>query len=91
MHALSALKQAALGALETENGPGDMAGFFSLIDPQSVLELVKIAETRISQEEVQALHQVIADLSDYIRRESPRPEAMRLLLRARMVVGVTTR
>ena len=91
MHALSALKQAALGAIETENGPGDMAGFFSLIGPQSVLELVEIAETRIAHEEVQALHQVIADLSDYIRRESPRPEAMSLLLRARMVVGVTSR
>ena len=68
MHALSALKQAALGTLETENGPSDMAGFFSLIDPKSVLELVEIAETRITDEELKALHQVIAELGGYIRR-----------------------
>lgn len=53
------LRHAALEAFETEDGPGDMAGFFSMIDPQSVLELVEIAETRITDEEVQALHQVI--------------------------------
>jgi hypothetical protein len=91
MHALPVLKQAALEAFETEDGPGDMVGFFSIIDPQSVLEMVEIAETRITDEEVQALHQVIADLSDYIRREAPRPEGMSLLLRARMIVGVTKR
>jgi hypothetical protein len=56
MHALPALRHAALEAFETEDGPGDLAGFFSLIDPQSVLELVEIAETRITDEEVQALH-----------------------------------
>lgn len=60
MHALTALKQAALEAFETEDGPGDMAGFLSIVDPQSVLKLVEIAETRITDEEVQALHQVIA-------------------------------
>jgi hypothetical protein len=90
MHALPVLKQAALEAFETEDGPGDLAGFFSLIDPQSVLELVEIAETRITDEEVQALHQVIAELGDYIRRTAPGPEADEVLLRARMVVGVTT-
>jgi hypothetical protein len=51
MHALPALKQAALEAFETEDGPGDLAGFFSLVDPQSVLELVEIAETPIVGEE----------------------------------------
>jgi hypothetical protein len=91
MHALPVLKQAALESFDTEDGPGDLAGFFSLIDPQSVLELVEIAETRITDEEVQALHQVIAELGDYIRRAAPGPEAMELLLRARQVVGVTSK
>ena len=48
MHALPVLKLAAFAALETEDGPGDMVGFFSIIDPQSVLELVEIAEPRIA-------------------------------------------
>jgi hypothetical protein len=56
-----------------------------------VLELVVIAETRITDEEVQALHQVITDLSNYIRRTVPAPEAMELLRRAKQIVGVTTR
>lgn len=56
MHALPAFKHAALAAFETEDGPGDMVGFFSLIDPQSVLELVEIGDTRVTDEEVWALH-----------------------------------
>lgn len=71
MHAFPALKQAALEAFEIEDGSGDMAGFFHIIDPRSVLELVEIAETRITDEVVQALHQVIAELGNYIRRTAP--------------------
>lgn len=89
MHALPALKQAALSALETEDGPGDMTGFLSIIDPQSVLELVEIAETRITDEEIQALHQVIAKLGGYIRRTAPGPEAVALLTRAKQILGGT--
>jgi hypothetical protein len=88
MHALPALKQAALEAFETEDNLGDLTGFFSLIDPQSVLELV---ETRITDEEAQALHRVIAELGDYIRRTAPGPEAMELLRRAKQIVGVRLR
>jgi hypothetical protein len=91
MHALLALKQAALKAFETEDGPGDLAGFFSLIDPQSVLELVEIAETRITDEEVKALHQVIAVLCDCIQRTTADPASIELTRHARMVVAVTTR
>jgi len=40
-----------------------------------MLELIQIAETRITGEEVAALHQVIGQLSDYIRTASPTPEA----------------
>jgi len=39
MHALPALKQACLEALETEGEPGNAALFFSVVDPYSVLEL----------------------------------------------------
>jgi hypothetical protein len=91
MHALPTLKQAALEAFDTEDGSGDLVNFFAVIDPQSVLELVEIAETRITEEEVRALHQVIAELSNYIRRAAPTPEARALLLRAKQIVGVTKR
>ena len=91
MHALPVLKQACLDAFDTEDEPGNPALFFSIVDPQSVLELVQIAETAISDEEVKALHVVIAELGDYIRRAAPSPEAMNLLLHAKRIVGVTTR
>jgi hypothetical protein len=91
MHALPVLKHAALEAFDTEDGPGDIVGFLSFIDPQSVLDLVEIPETRITDEEVQALHLVIAELGDYIRRTSPAPEALELLRRAKPIVGITTR
>lgn len=74
MPALPILKQACLEALETAGEPGDPNCFFSIVDPGSVLELVQIAETSIIDEEVTALHQVIGQLSDYIRRSSATPE-----------------
>lgn len=90
MHALPILKQACLEALETDGEPGDPGKFFSIVDPGSVLDLIWIAETRITDEEVLALHQVIGQLSDYIRRASPTPEALELVRHAKAVVGVTT-
>ena len=57
MHPLPLLKQAALEALDTKDGPGGMVSFFSLIDPRPVLELVEIAKIRITDEEVETLHQ----------------------------------
>lgn len=56
MHALPILKQACLEALETDGEPGDPGRFFSIVEPRSVLELVQTAETRITDEEVAALH-----------------------------------
>ena len=91
MHALPVLRHACLEALDDSDGPPSPALFFSIVDPGSVLELVEIAETRITDEEVQALHRVIADLSAYIRRTAPGPDAMKLLTRAKQIVGVTTR
>jgi len=83
------LKQPCLAALDTDGEPGDPGRFFSIVDPGSVLELVEIAETRIANEHVEALHQVIGRLSDYISRMAPRPEVDELLLRARQLVGLT--
>jgi hypothetical protein len=62
MHALPVLKQACLDAFDTEDEPGNPALFFSIADPGSVLELGEFVETRITDEEVQALHRVLADL-----------------------------
>jgi hypothetical protein len=66
---------------ESRGGKGDLVNFFYIRDPQSMLDLVKTAETRITDEEGQALYQVIADLGDYIRRTAPSPEAIELLRR----------
>ena len=58
MHSHAVLKHAVPGALGTEDGRGDIVGCFSIIDPHSALDLVEIAETRIINEDVPALHQV---------------------------------
>ena len=91
MHALPILKQACLEALETDGEPGDPGRFFSLVDPGSVLELIEIAENSITDEEVEALHHVIEQLSNYIRRASPTPEAIELVRHAKAVAAVTSR
>ena len=75
MRALAILKQACPEAFKTDGEPVDPFRFFSIVDPGSMLELIQIAETRITGEEVAALHQVIGQLSDYIRTASPTPEA----------------
>jgi len=48
MHAGAATRYSALGVPETEDGPADMSGFFSIIEPQFLLDSVEIAETCIS-------------------------------------------
>ena len=58
--------------------------------PDSVLELVELAEATISDDEVKALRQVIADLSAFIQRNED-AEGSELVRRAWMVVGVMTR
>jgi predicted Zn-dependent protease len=91
LHALPILKQACLEALETDGEPGDPGRFFSIVDPGSVLELIELAETSITDEEVQALHTIIAEMGEYIRQSAPGPQGDELLLRARQIVGVTSR
>lgn len=92
MHALSVSKQAALEAMDPdEETPGDTSLLHSITDPHTALELVRIVETRITEEEVESLHHVIGQLSNYIRRVSPTPEAVELVRHAKAVVGVTSR
>jgi hypothetical protein len=74
-----------------EETPGDASLLHALMDPHTALELVNIAETRITDEEVQALHQVIGQLSDYIHSALRTPEAIELVRHAKAVVGVTER
>ncbi|MDB5760621.1 MAG: hypothetical protein JWM30_3910 [Burkholderia sp.] len=59
--------------------PGDMVGFSSIIDPQSILKLIEIAGTGITDEKVHAPHEVIVDLGAYVRPTPPGPDAMKLL------------
>jgi hypothetical protein len=62
-----------------------------VIDLYSVLELVQIAKIRITDEEVQALHDVIAEMSDYIRRTENDKEDAELIRLGRQITGMTTR
>lgn len=62
------VRHSALETLGTEDGPGDIASFSSLIDPQSVIDLMEIAETLITEQEAKALHRVGSQLGDCIRR-----------------------
>jgi len=92
MQTLSAIKQAALDAMDTnDDSPGGASLLHSLMDPHTVLELVTIAETRISDEEILALHDVIAKMTDYIRRNTDDREGAALIRLGRLMVGATTR
>ena len=86
----SILKQAYLEALETDGEPGDPAKFFCIVDPGSVLELIQIAETSITNEEVRALHQVIGDICTYFQCTTVDKEVADLVRHARAIVAVTT-
>jgi hypothetical protein len=89
---LSIIKHAAIEAMYADDDiSGGPCSLHTLMDPQSVLDLIEIAETRITDEELHALHQVIAELGDYIRRTAPGPDAMRLLLDAKRIVTNTSR
>lgn len=55
-----------------------------------MLELSEIVETRITDEEVQALHRVIADLGFLHSPNRTGAGCDELLLRARQIVGVTS-
>ena len=90
MNALAVMKHACVDALELDAlMPGDASVYASLVDPVSVLALIDIVEKRITEEEIAALHQVIAEMGHYIQCNAPGAEADALLLRARQIVGLT--
>ena len=90
MNAIEAMKNACVEALELNAlAPGDASVYASMVDPVSVLALIEIAENRISDEEIAALHQVLDDLCNYVRANAPGTEADALLLRARQLIGLT--
>lgn len=91
MHALPILKQACLKALETDSELGDPARFLSIVDLGSVLELIEIAESRITDDELLALHQVIGELCDFIGHNAPAVKAFPLIQKARQIVSKTKR
>jgi hypothetical protein len=51
-----------------------------MMAPQTVLELIDIGGTRITNEELRAVYRVIAKLSDYIWSVAPTPDAVVLPL-----------
>lgn len=90
MNGIEAMKHACVEALEiNELGPGEAAVYASVVDPVSVLALIDIVEKSITDEEIRALHQVIKEMGDYIRKHAASPDADRLFLRARQLVGLT--
>ena len=94
MHSLSIIKDACVAALEGDD-PGSMADFRSIADPQTVLDLVTIAEKAgqgISEEELLALGNLVRDLTGYITlhcgsgSDSARDD---MLLQAGHLLGLT--
>jgi hypothetical protein len=95
MHSLSIIKDACIAALDDDEEPSGRSNFRSIADPQTVLELVQIAEKAekgISEEELRALGKLIRDLTGYINMNGgtgPGPVRDDLLLQARQLMGVT--
>ena len=90
MNALNIMKMACTEALETNVlTPGDASVYASLVDPVSVLALIEMVEQQVTDEEIAALHQVIAEMSTYIRHNVPSLDAEPLLRRAHQLVGMT--
>ena len=86
------LKQACIQALQLDTPSENNAELFAtIVDPQSVLDLIAVAEKHITNEELQSLHNVISDLTNFIRRTSNCGiEATELLLKSKKVVEVTS-
>lgn len=91
MNAIEVIKHACVEAMELDHlRPGDAVAYASLVDPVSVLGLIDIVETRVTDEEISALHQVISAMGDYIRSNAPSTTVEPLLLHARMLISMTS-
>lgn len=91
MHDFHSLKQACLRALQLDPPEVKSVELFSVVDPQSILDLIAVIESQITDEELQSLHNIIKDLTNFIRRTSNCGiEATHLLLKSKQVVEVTS-
>jgi hypothetical protein len=92
MHDFSGLKQACIRALQLDSLDVKSAQLSSpVIDPQSVLDLITVIERHITDEELQSLHNIITELTNFIRRSSNcGMEVTELLLKSKQVVEVTS-
>lgn len=92
MHDFPSLKQACIRALQLGSPEVKSAQLSSsIIDPQSVLDLIAVIERRITDEELQSLHNIITELTNFIRRSSNcGMEVTELLLKSKQVVEVTS-
>jgi hypothetical protein len=87
MHSLDVMRKACWEALDDE---GDGTGedlFRAVVDPQSVLELVDLAEGALPRQEVIALGALLHDLVIQLGRAPSTPERDALLAIARERFG----
>jgi hypothetical protein len=93
-HDLNMMEAACINALAREQSPEAMGEFYSLANPASVLELVHIAKSVLSDEELQELARLMEDMTFYIKRVPDEKGAAKsidreeLILRARLLRSV---
>lgn len=92
MHDLLSLKQTCIRALQVDSSNVQSTQLSSpVLDPQSVLDVIAVIEKHITSEELQSLHNIITELTNFIRRSSNCGiEATELLLKSKQVVEVTS-
>ncbi|SNT20304.1 hypothetical protein SAMN06265795_1172 [Noviherbaspirillum humi] len=87
MHALPVIEQACLEAIE-EDTPEGHSAFRAVVDPESILELVKVAQAAWTDEEKKALGELLRDLTDFARRSPISAERDELVQRSKMLRGL---
>jgi hypothetical protein len=90
-HDLNMIEAACINALAREQSPEGLSAFYSLVDPTSVLELVHVAKSVLSDEELQELARLMEDMTFYIKRVPDEKDGAKsidreeLILRARQL------
>ncbi|SNT22841.1 hypothetical protein SAMN06265795_1182 [Noviherbaspirillum humi] len=87
MHALPVIEQACLEAIEKDT-PLSRATFQSIADPETVLELAKVAQAAWTDEEKKAIGELLRDLTDFARRAPASTERDDLVQRSKMLRGL---
>lgn len=88
MHALSVIRNAALGALDEDSDIPEavrMAGFQSIVDPRSVYEMVCLLEKTEVSPEMAELMQLLRELAEYVEKQ-PGEEARLLAMKAKVLL-----